>query len=66
MDACQAVLDNQKIIIAVCGVAYMGLEAYMGKSQKFEAGSILEAVYNLFKKKSQQPQDPEKKDDQAL
>ena len=64
MEACQAVLENEKLIIAACGVGYMALEAWLGKTQKTEAGSLPELIFisirDMLKKRSTEDQNNDK------
>lgn len=51
MNVCQQILDNKEAIRALGLVAVLGIEFWMGKTDKIQAGSILELVLNLLMKK---------------
>ena len=50
MNACQLIVDNKEAVRALGLVAVLGIEAWMGKTDKVKAASILEALYNLIVK----------------
>lgn len=63
MNACQVILSNKEVIYALIGVAYAGLEYWLGKTNKVQAGSAVEAALNVIMK----PKSPEDKgNDKAL
>lgn len=47
---CQVLFQNKELIYAVVGVAYAGLEFWLGKTDKVKAASALEALLNVMKK----------------
>ena len=51
MDACTALLGNRDLIMAGLSVAYVGLEYWLGKTDKVEAASALELILSPFLKK---------------
>lgn len=56
MDACRVILDNKEFLRASGLLAILLLEFWMGKTDKIQASSILEALLNLFKKRSTEDQ----------
>lgn len=56
MDACTALLGNRDLIMAGLSVAYVGLEYWLGKTDKVQAASALELILSPFFKK-QKPQE---------
>lgn len=57
MDACTALLGNRDLIMAGLSVAYVGLEYWLGKTDKVQAASALELILSpLLKKRSTEDQ----------
>lgn len=57
MNACQKILENKDAIYVCAGLAYAALEFWLGKTNKVQAASAVEAALNLFVK----PKSPEDK-----
>lgn len=55
MNACQTILENKDAIYIVAGLAYAGLEFWLGKTDKVQAASAIEALLGPFVK----PKSPE-------
>lgn len=51
MEACSALLNNRDLIITCLSVAYIGLEFWLGKTDKVQAASALELILSPFLKK---------------
>lgn len=51
MEACTALLNNRDLIVAGVSVAYVGLEYWLGKTDKVQAASALELILTPFIKK---------------
>lgn len=57
MEACSALLNNRDLIMAGLSVAYVGLEYWLGKTDKVQAASALELILSpLLKKRSTEDQ----------
>lgn len=57
MEACTALLGNRDLIMAGLSVAYVGLEYWLGKTDKVEAASALELILSpLLKQRSTEDQ----------
>lgn len=55
MNACKLLLENHQLVYSVIGVLYAAdkiLETWLGKTDKTEAGSVLELLWNQVKPKS--------------
>lgn len=52
MNACQQLIDNKEALRALGLVAVLAWEAWLGKTDKVQAGSTLELIFNLLKPKS--------------
>jgi len=64
MQACQAIIDNKEALRAIGLVALLGAEAWLGKTDKVRASSLLEALYNLVVKRgTEAPAKPSLEDD---
>lgn len=57
MEACSALLSNRDLIVAGLSVTYVGLEYWLGKTDKVQAASALELILSpLLKKRSTEDQ----------
>lgn len=57
MNACQQILNNKDVLYGLGLAAYAGLEFWLGKTDKVQAASAVEAALNVILKKS--PEDSE-------
>lgn len=51
MEACSVLLNNRDLIMAGLSVGYVGLEYWLGKTDKVQAASALELILSPFLKK---------------
>lgn len=56
MNSCQLLLDNKELLYALAAAAYALLEFWLGKTDRIQAGSLLEAIINGLKPKSPEDQ----------
>lgn len=57
MEACNVLLENRDLLMAGLSVAYVGLEYWLGKTDKVEAASALELILSPFFKKQKSLED---------
>lgn len=56
MNACQVILDNKEAMRAAGLVLVLGLEFWLGKTDKVQASSLLELLYNIARGPQPKPE----------